>query len=81
MKRRTFVAMMAAVMAAPRATEAQKGGRSHPVGLLTLNPRSGSAAAMLDSLRQDSRRLDTVRVRISCWNRGSRKETGTAFRL
>jgi len=52
MKRRTFVAVMAAVMAAPRATEAQKGGRSHPVGLLTLNPRSGSAAAMLDSLRQ-----------------------------
>jgi putative tryptophan/tyrosine transport system substrate-binding protein len=52
MRRRTFVAGMAAVMAA-RGAEAQQGPRTHRVGLLTLNPRSsGSAAAVLDSLRQ-----------------------------
>src|SRR5688572_13434964 len=52
MKRRTFVAGIAAVMAA-RGAEAQQGARTHRVGLLTLNPRSsGSAAAVLDSLRQ-----------------------------
>jgi putative tryptophan/tyrosine transport system substrate-binding protein len=52
MRRRTFVAWMAAVMAA-RGAEAQQGARTHRVGLLTLNPRSsGSAAAVLDSLRQ-----------------------------
>jgi len=53
MKRRALVAGIAVVMAAPLLAEAQRGGRSHSVGLLTLNPRSsGSAVTILASLRQ-----------------------------
>jgi putative tryptophan/tyrosine transport system substrate-binding protein len=52
-RRRFLLTSLAGVLAGPRAAGAQRGARSHAVGLLTLNPRSsGSAATILDSLRQ-----------------------------
>jgi putative ABC transport system substrate-binding protein len=51
-RRRFLLTSLAGALATPLAVEAQRAGRSHTVGLLTLNPRSsGSAPAILDSLR------------------------------
>jgi putative ABC transport system substrate-binding protein len=51
MRRRAFLYGSAAMLATPLAAGAQQ-KQPHRVALLTLNPRSGTAATMFDSLRQ-----------------------------
>jgi len=54
--RRRFVAGLSCLLASPLAGEAQQ-KQSHRVAVLTLNPRSGTAATMLDGLRQRFKEL------------------------
>jgi putative ABC transport system substrate-binding protein len=54
--RRHFVTGLGCLLASAVAGEAQQ-GRPHRVAFLTLNPRSGTAATMLDVLRQGLREL------------------------
>ncbi|HTK43018.1 MAG TPA: ABC transporter substrate-binding protein [Gemmatimonadales bacterium] len=56
MDRRAFLAGAAALLAAPLGVEAQQ-KQANRVVILTLNPRSGTAAAMVDTLRQELREL------------------------
>ena len=52
MNRRSFLGSLAAgLLAAPLAAGAQQARPPHRIVVLTLNPRSGSAAALFDSLR------------------------------
>jgi putative ABC transport system substrate-binding protein len=56
MDRRHFVTGLGCLLASPHAGEAQQ-RQPHRVAFLTLNPRSGTAATMLDVLRQGFKEL------------------------
>jgi putative tryptophan/tyrosine transport system substrate-binding protein len=51
-RRRFLLTSLAWAVVAPIVAKAQQAGKAQQVGILTLNPRSGSAAAVLDALRQ-----------------------------
>lgn len=57
MDRRHFISGLGCILASPLAGEAQQARQPHRVALLTLNPRSGAAATILDALRQGFREL------------------------
>jgi len=57
MDRRRFIGILGFIVAAPVPGKAQPAGRPPRVALLTLNPRSGSAAAVFDALQQGLREL------------------------